>query len=120
MCHEFILQWSRKIDELNQANIKLVMISMGNPEDIPKLVDHLEIPDGYVFVGKVFKQHANKIIGSTGRWRQLTLTIFFHIHLRSRQRYLRCTTLHPWNQRNILFCRYRCCALGAVSEQSVV
>lgn len=38
-----MLQWSERVDELNRAGIKLIMISIGTPENGAKLVDHLEI-----------------------------------------------------------------------------
>jgi len=50
LCQEFILQWNKQIDELERAGVKLVMVSIGSPENCQKLVDHLGIRDGYLHV----------------------------------------------------------------------
>lgn len=44
------MQWNKRIDELEGAGIKLVMVSVGSPENCQKLVDHLEIRKGYLYV----------------------------------------------------------------------
>ena len=54
MCQEFILQWSKRIDELDDLGVKVVMISIGKPEVGKELIDHLGL-DGaekYLFVGE--------------------------------------------------------------------
>lgn len=46
------MQWSKKLDELNEAGIKLVMVSIGTSTNCQKLIDHLGVPNGeeYLFV----------------------------------------------------------------------
>lgn len=53
LCQEFILQWNKQIDELEQAGVQLVMVSIGSVENCQKLVDHLGIRSGYLHVGKL-------------------------------------------------------------------
>jgi len=52
LCQEFILQWSRKVDELKEKGIRLVMVSVGTPDKCQILIDHLEFKGGeeYLFV----------------------------------------------------------------------
>ena len=47
-----MVQWSRRIDELTEKGIRLVMVSIGKPEVGQNLVEHLELPNGenYLFV----------------------------------------------------------------------
>ena len=47
-----MVQWSRRINELEDQGIRLVMISVGKPEIGAQLVDHLQILHGekYLFV----------------------------------------------------------------------
>ena len=55
MCQEFILQWSKRIDELDDLGVTVVMISIGKPEVGKELIDHLVL-DGaerYLFVGEL-------------------------------------------------------------------
>jgi hypothetical protein len=49
---ELILQWSKRVDELEKMGIKLVMVSIGKPEIGRQLIDHLEFAKGeqYLFV----------------------------------------------------------------------
>lgn len=46
------MQWSEKLDELEEIGVKLVMISIGKPEVGKRLVDHLGLENGdkYLFV----------------------------------------------------------------------
>jgi len=52
LCQEFILQWSERLDELEEIGVKLVMISIGKPEIGKRLVEHLGLENGekYLFV----------------------------------------------------------------------
>lgn len=45
LCQEFVLQWSKRVNELEASGIKLVMVSIGTPTNGKKLADHLEIPN---------------------------------------------------------------------------
>jgi hypothetical protein len=49
---ELILQWSKRVDELEKMGIKLVLVSIGKPEIGRQLIDHLEFANGeeYLFV----------------------------------------------------------------------
>jgi hypothetical protein len=46
------LQWSQRVDELNEMGVNLAMLSVGTPEKCQKLIDHLEFKGGeqYLFV----------------------------------------------------------------------
>lgn len=52
LCQEFLVQWSRRTEELNSLGVNLVMVSIGKPEIGKQLIQHLEIPNGkdYLFV----------------------------------------------------------------------
>ena len=52
MCQEFILQWSKRKDELDRLGITLKMVSIGTPEKGKSLIQHLGIANGekYLFV----------------------------------------------------------------------
>jgi hypothetical protein len=52
LCQEFILQWSKRLNELKAFNLNLIMVSIGKPEVGKQLIDHLNIPKGqdYLYV----------------------------------------------------------------------
>ena len=43
-----MVQWNRKFAELEESNIRLVMISIGKPEVGRQLMDHLELKELFV------------------------------------------------------------------------
>jgi AhpC/TSA antioxidant enzyme len=44
LCQEFILQWNKRLDELESLGIKLILVSIGKPEIGSQLVEHLNVP----------------------------------------------------------------------------
>lgn len=50
LCQEFIVQWCRRMEELNEMGVTLVLVSIGKPEIAKNLVEHLDIPNGEVYL----------------------------------------------------------------------
>jgi hypothetical protein len=53
LCQEQIVQWKKKLEDLQENEIDLVLVSIGLPEKGKFLLDHLEFPengDAYLFV----------------------------------------------------------------------
>jgi hypothetical protein len=46
LCQEYILQWNKRRDELEQLGIQLIMVSIGLPEKGRQLVEHLGVDNG--------------------------------------------------------------------------
>jgi hypothetical protein len=46
LCQEQIVQWKKKLNELQENEIDLVLVSIGLPEKGKLLLDHLEFPNG--------------------------------------------------------------------------
>jgi hypothetical protein len=45
-----MLKWNQRIPELETAGIQLIMVSIGVPEKGRALMEHLDIPKGYLYV----------------------------------------------------------------------
>jgi len=73
LCQELILQWSKRVYELERLGIKLVLVSIGTPDKGKKLVDHLEFEGGedYLYVDP-----DNLLYDATGANRGVGRTFF--------------------------------------------